>query len=157
MRAGMVLGAALWCGIVAAVYACDRTEPLRAPTITVTTPLTRDSVVAQEARRAHVPPGLAVAVSHVEDLTGDSLALSERGAVGIMQVLPTYWLKAFPGECYGARSLFDRSRNACVGVHVLALYKEKYGSWQTALCAYHGSLAMPATCRAYVESVLEAA
>lgn len=112
----------------------------------------RDSIVRAEALRAGVPPGLAVAVSHVEDTSGDSLALSSRGAVGIMQVLPTYWLDAFKDECYGGRSLFDRARNACVGVRILALYHTRYRTWTNTFCHYHGSSGE--VCQKYTESIL---
>lgn len=156
MKLGIQLGAAVWCAlIVLAAWTCNPPPDQPKPPTVIALPLSRDSIVALEAKRAGVPAGLAVAVSHVEDTSGDSLALSQRGAVGIMQVLPTYWLKAWPDECYGARSLFDQRRNACVGVRVLALYKQKYGSWHSALCAYHGSLALPGVCREYVEAVLE--
>src|ERR1051325_2713720 len=50
----------------------------------------RDSIIAQEARRAGAPVALSIAVSHVENWTGDSTAVSPRGAVGIMQVLPKF-------------------------------------------------------------------
>lgn len=114
--------------------------------------LQRDLIVSREAQRVGIPTQIAIAVSHVEDTSGDSLALSERGAVGIMQVLPTYWLHAWEQECYGDRSLFDRQRNACVGVRVLDRYHRQYGSWMRAFCAYHGSSGD--VCQKYAEAVL---
>jgi soluble lytic murein transglycosylase-like protein len=112
----------------------------------------RDSIVATEARRAGIPVGLAIAVSHVEDTSGDSMAVSPAGAVGIMQVLPKYWQHSFEDEC-GCGSLFRRQRNACVGTHILAQYRKQYPSWGTALRAYHGSHDHPAG-HAYSDSVL---
>lgn len=133
-------------------YPADGTAVALPPPPALTRTRERDSIIRVEARRAGVPAELAVAVSHVEDTSGDSLALSNRGAVGIMQVLPTYWLDAFPNECYGGRSLFDRARNACVGVHVLRLYHARYGTWTRTFCAYHGSSGD--VCQKYTESIL---
>lgn len=130
----------------------DGTQVSLPATVPNTRSQERDAIVTAEARRAGVPAGLAVAVSHIEDTSGDSLALSNRGAVGIMQVLPTYWLDAFRDECYGDRSLFDRARNACVGVHVLKLYHARYGTWTRTFCAYHGSSGD--VCQKYTESIL---
>lgn len=97
----------------------------------------RDSIVAQAARDVGVPPALAVAVSHVENWTGDSLAISPRGAVGLMQVLPRFWAHTFDLDC-GAAPLLARAKNACVGVHVLAYEFQRFGTWGPALRAYGG-------------------
>src|SRR5690348_15238504 len=67
----------------------------------------RDSIVAQEARRAGVSVSLSISVSHVENTSGDSMAVSKAGAVGIMQVTPRLWQHAFEEEC-GCGSLFNR-------------------------------------------------
>lgn len=114
----------------------------------------RDSLVAREARRADVPVSLALAVSHVENWTGDSMAVSSRGAVGLMQVLPRYWQHEFEEEC-GCGSLFIRQRNACVGVRVLRHYLDKQPTVDKALRAYHGSLQLHTAGDQYVSLVLE--
>lgn len=98
----------------------------------------RDSIVADEARRAGVPPRLAIAVSHTENWTGDSGAISSAGAVGLMQVRPQLWQHAFEAAC-GCGSLFVRRVNACKGVRVLKLYLDSLPSVDVALRAYHGS------------------
>lgn len=114
----------------------------------------RDTIVAQEARRAGVSVRLALAVSHVENTSGDSLAVSKRGAVGIMQVLPKYWQHEFENEC-GCGSLFARRRNACVGVHVLGRALQKYKTTTQALRAYHGSLHLHDAGDQYISQVLD--
>lgn len=114
----------------------------------------RDSIVATEARRAGVPADLAIAVSHVENWTGDSMAVSSAGAVGIMQVMPKYWQDAFPEAC-GAGSLFERRRNACVGVRVLGLYLAKHTRADLALRAYNGALTYREAGDRYVADVLD--
>lgn len=114
----------------------------------------RDSIVAQEARRAGVPSALALAVSHVENSTGDSTAVSKTGAVGLMQVLPKFWQHAFEEEC-GCGSLLNRKRNACVGVRVLGLHLSRFKSVNQALRAYNGSLQLHESGDQYVSAVLQ--
>lgn len=114
----------------------------------------RDTIVAQESRRAGVPVRLALAVSHVENTSGDSMAVSKRGAVGIMQVLPKYWQHEFEDDC-GCGSLFARRRNACVGVRVLGRALQKYKTTNQALRAYHGSLKLHAAGDKYISDVLD--
>lgn len=114
----------------------------------------RDSIVTHEARRAGVPVDLAVAVSHVENWTGDSMAVSPVGAVGLMQVLPKYWQHSFEEEC-GCGPLFPRKRNACVGVRVLGTYLKRYRTTAEALRAYHGSLNLHAAGDTYLAAMLD--
>jgi soluble lytic murein transglycosylase-like protein len=113
----------------------------------------RDTIVAQEARRAGAPVALSIAVSHVENWTGDSMAISTRGAVGLMQVLPKYWQHEFEEEC-GCGSLFQRRLNACKGVRVLAFYLKQQKTTALALRAYHGSLHLHTAGDDYIASVL---
>lgn len=116
----------------------------------------RDSIVAREARRAGVPAALAVAVSHTENWTGDSTAVSTAGAIGLMQVMPRYWEHRFEEEC-GCGSLLDRRRNACKGVRVLRFYLDSLPTVDEALRAYHGSNKpwLRAAGDTYVRTVLE--
>lgn len=116
--------------------------PLAHPT-EASPPLTphhrRVRLVRQEAERAGVPISIALAVSFTENWGGDPLAVSTAGAIGIMQVMPNIWGNAFYEEC-GTAPLTDARRNACVGVRILEEYFERYGNWNLALRAYHGSL-----------------
>lgn len=97
----------------------------------------RDSIVAKEARRAGTPVALAIAVSHTENWTGDSAAVSSAGAIGIMQVMPL-WQHSFEADC-GCASLFNRRANACRGTRVLKLYLDSLPTVNLALRSYHGS------------------
>lgn len=136
----------------------------------------RDSIVATEARRAGVPVLLAIAVSHVENFGGDSMAVSwagrqdtasvrraiageqraidSLGAVGLMQVLPSKWWHSFEEDC-GCGSLFDRQRNACKGVRILRYYLAQQPTVDKALRGYHGSLRHHGQGDGYSASVLE--
>lgn len=98
----------------------------------------RDSIVAFEARRAGMPDGVAVAISHVENWSGDSTVRHSRsGATGLMQVMH-FWADSFHVEC-GTDSLIVRRRNACVGVRIAKLYFEQCGDWDCALRRYVGA------------------
>jgi soluble lytic murein transglycosylase-like protein len=136
----------------------------------------RDSIVAQEARRAGNPVLLALAVSHVENWGGDSMVVSNAGrqdtatvrraiageqraidslgAVGLMQVLPRMWWHSWENEC-GCGSLFDRRRNACKGNRILRFYLDREPTVDRALRAYHGSSRHHALGDGYASAVLE--
>jgi len=113
----------------------------------------RVMVVRAEARRAGISADMALAVSMTENWGGDSLAVSRVGAIGVMQVMPNIWGQSFLSEC-GNAPLTNLRRNACVGVRVLAHYKERYGSWDLALRAYNGSLHYQVSGDRYVALVM---
>ena len=99
----------------------------------------RDSIVAQAARKAGMPQALAIAMSHVENWSGDSTAVHPKsGAVGLMQVLPKLWADSFMVEC-GADTIIGRWRNACVGTHVAMRYFQESGNWDDAMRKYAGA------------------
>jgi len=111
----------------------------------------RDSIVAQEARRAGMPVALAISISHVENWSGDSTARHpSSGATGLMQVMPRYWNDSFPVQC-GTAPLTNRRRNACVGVQIALRYYRDLGNWEDALRAYVGGICRdtdtPARCQ----------
>ena len=93
--------------------------------------------VAAEAARQGVPVALAVAVAGIESRWSPD-AVSPRGAVGPMQVMPRYW----PGEPIEA------------GVRALGRLIERYGL-KRGLCVYaHGNAGREMrTCR-YARRVL---
>ncbi len=122
-------------GVILGFYGVIAADHLGAPAPSLSAQ--RDSIVAQQARKWGVPPALAVHVSHVEDWSGDSMATSPAGAVGIMQVQPRFWAHAFDADC-GTASLYDRTKNACVGVHVLTAFYMQTNEWASALRLYNG-------------------
>lgn len=176
---GYMLVVAALSASIGAVYRQNRSAPPDG-THVARRPLTlseqRDSIVAAEARAAGVPVLLAVAVSHVENFGGDSMAVSRAGrqdsatvygastgdqaaidsigAVGLMQVYPRKWYHAFEPDC-GCGSLFDRRRNACKGVRVLRYYLARETTVDRALRGYHGSLRLHSAGDGYTAAVLE--
>ena len=128
-------------------------EPIEAA-IPMSPHVLRVLVVREEARRAAVPPEIALAVSMTENWGGDSLAVSRAGAVGVMQVMPRIWRRSFLREC-GDGPLTSLRRNACVGVRILAHYHRRHGNWNQTLRAYNGSLGFRRSGDRYVAEVLD--
>lgn len=155
LASGSVLGLFMWgLAILLALWIWrDPPGKQEEPVVPLTLSEQRDSIITYEAMRIGVPLDLAIAVSHYENTSGDSMAVSVKGAVGLMQVMPRWWQDEFADDC-GKGSLFERQRNVCVGIHILKFYREEYGNWDRALRAYHGSHDTPEG-RVYVAGVLE--
>lgn len=115
-------------------------------------------MLISEAGRTIVPAPLALAVARVES-NFDARAVSHKGAVGIMQIMPrTAW------SIYRVRrdELFDPRLNIRLGVDFLQRLYRRYGRWDLALSHYNGgsrvgtppnARVIPAT-RGYVDKVL---
>ena len=95
--------------------------------------------IAAEARRAGFSPEFVLAVIRVES-GGDPYAISSKGALGLMQLLPATG-KAVAGEIglrwEGPPTLFDPVRNVRLGVAYLERLRARYGSLSIALTAYN--------------------
>lgn len=117
------------------------------------------ALVMREARAMGVPVALALAVAHAES-NFDPRALSDKGARGVMQVMPA----TAKGE-YGLHPdlLWDPRVNVRVGLHFLRRLIQRYrGRTDFALSWYNGGSSVgdppvarviPAT-RGYVQKVL---
>jgi soluble lytic murein transglycosylase len=109
------------------------------------TPLSRAELglvartVAAEARRAGFSPEFVLAVIRVES-AGDPFAISSKGALGLMQLLPGTG-KAVAGDLglrwEGPQSLFDPVLNVRLGVAYLEELRARYGDLSIALTAYN--------------------
>lgn len=106
----------------------------------------RDLVVRAEAHRVGVPVPLALAVSRVENTRGLPWAVSNAGAVGVMQVMP---------GVHGGTSqeLADLHIGARRGLEILRSYYDQHGSWMKALRAYNGTLRHEVAGDRYVNKV----
>ncbi|MFI5217345.1 MAG: lytic transglycosylase domain-containing protein, partial [Candidatus Limnocylindria bacterium] len=95
--------------------------------------------IAAEARRAGFSPEFVLAVIRVES-GGDPFAISSKGALGLMQLLPTTG-KAVAGELglrwEGPPTLFDPVANVRLGVAYLERLRARYGNLSIALTAYN--------------------
>ena len=96
--------------------------------------------IVTEARRHQLEPSLVLAVMHIESLY-DTFAVSDKDAMGLMQLLPSTgeWLAPQVGvEWRGPQSLFDPIVNVRLGVAYLRQLADRYeGDIATALAAYN--------------------
>ena len=95
--------------------------------------------IAAESRRAGLPIELVLAVILVES-DGYNFAVSEVGAMGLMQLMPST-AEAVARQVgllwEGPVTLFDPVSNVRLGVFYLHRLIERYGSLTTALAAYN--------------------
>ena len=93
-----------------------------------------------DASRVHsLPPTLLVAVMEVESRF-DPYAVSQKGALGLMQILPSTGIEVarrvgIPWR--GPRTLFDPRANVNLGAAYLRELLDRYASLRVALAAYN--------------------
>lgn len=95
--------------------------------------------ILSEASRAELEPQLIVGLIHVES-SGDPFAISNVGALGLMQLLPTTgeaMAIELGLEWNGPESLFDPNLNVRLGVRYLSQLVARFDSIDTALAAYN--------------------
>jgi soluble lytic murein transglycosylase-like protein len=94
-------------------------------------------IIVREARSHRLDPLLVTSVIQVES-GFDPLAVSNRGALGLMQLMPSTarWLAA-RAHLSQPGSLFDLERNVHLGCFYLAYLIRRFGSEQRGLVAYH--------------------
>jgi len=96
--------------------------------------LSRDGVeamVREAAERHHVDPALVRAVIETES-NWNAGAMSRKGAVGLMQLIPT------TAQRFGANDAFNPKQNVDAGVRYLKQLLERYnGNLDLALAAYN--------------------
>ena len=84
-------------------------------------------------------PYLVLAVIQVESEFSPK-ALSKKGAIGLMQVMPgtgEFMAKEMGIDYNGRKSLYDPFINVKLGIHYLSLLTERYDSTERALDAYN--------------------
>ncbi|TDA47464.1 lytic transglycosylase domain-containing protein [Burkholderia pyrrocinia] len=87
-------------------------------------------IVDEAAQKSMVDGALLMAVIHVES-GGNPLAVSRKGATGLMQLMPD------TGAEMGALDLFDQRQNVIAGARFLGNMMRRYGSVDLALAAYN--------------------
>ena len=95
--------------------------------------------IVEEAQRHAVDPDLVMAVIQVES-GGQPLAVSNVGAMGLMQLLPSTGeelARKHGIEWHGPVTLFDSVVNVKLGTAYLHQLMERYGDISTALAAYN--------------------
>jgi hypothetical protein len=118
-----------------------------------------EALVREAAERHHVDPALVRAVIETES-NWNAGAVSRKGAVGLMQLIPT------TAQRFGVNNAFNPKQNVDAGVHYLKTLLERYnGNLDLALAAYnagegavdraHGIPSFRET-RSYVQKVQDA-
>lgn len=92
------------------------------------------TLIVEAAYRYHVPPGLALAVGHVESFFRADVT-SSAGARGVMQIMPATAQGEFG---VSADRLFNAALNVDLGVRFLRQLYDTYGRWDIALSHYNG-------------------
>lgn len=104
-------------------------------------PLSYQEIIVQEAQRAKLDPTLVAAVINVESHWQAS-AVSNKGAKGLMQLMPTTadWIATKIGQgAVSEEDLFSPEINIRLGVGYLADLLAQFGNNETiALAAYNG-------------------
>jgi len=90
-----------------------------------------DTHISQTAKRHGVDPKLVNAIIEVES-GWDAWAVSRKGAVGLMQLLPE------TGRRFGARNLLDPKQNITAGIRYLRFLLDRFnGNLELSLAAYN--------------------
>lgn len=118
--------------------------------------------VAEASLRFGIPPGWIRAVRHVES-RGDPQAVSPKGAMGLMQIMPETWAALRAKHGLG-NDPFEPRDNIFAGAAYLREMHDRYGSIAGMLAAYNAGpgrydehlvsgRALPAETRAYVATL----
>jgi soluble lytic murein transglycosylase len=91
---------------------------------------TYDPLVLRVGRDVGIPPALVKAVIAAESAF-DPHAVSHKGAMGLMQLMPK------TARSLGVRRPFEAEQNVHGGARYLRGLHEQYGSWTKALAAYN--------------------
>jgi soluble lytic murein transglycosylase-like protein len=87
-------------------------------------------MIIQSADKYNVDPILLAAMIRQESSYRNSI-ISPAGAVGLTQVIPSYWQQTCPGD------LYNESSNIQCGTYILSKYNQSSGNWKKALAYYN--------------------
>jgi soluble lytic murein transglycosylase len=91
---------------------------------------TYDDLIERAARRHGVPAAMVKAVIHAESAFNPK-AVSSKGAMGLMQLMPA------TAELLGVEEPFQARQNVQGGTRYLRTLHDRYGSWTHTLAAYN--------------------
>lgn len=91
---------------------------------------TYDSLIERVAHSQGIPPALVKAVIHAESAF-DPYAVSHKGAMGLMQLMPA------TAQSLGVGKPFRVSQNISGGARYLRMMYERFGNWPHAIAAYN--------------------
>ena len=87
-------------------------------------------MIVQSAEQYQVDPLLIAAMIRQES-SYRNYVISPAGAIGLTQIMPTYWQQTCSGD------LFEEASNINCGTYILAQYNQSAGSWKKALAYYN--------------------
>lgn len=93
----------------------------------------------EAAAEYNLDPYLIVAQSYAES-SFINHALSNKGAVGLMQIMPQFWARGQIEFIKGVEDLYNPRLNVRAGAYILRYYLDKTGDMVSALRAYHGGI-----------------
>ena len=101
-------------------------------------PYTNDELLEKYASENHLEKGLVAAVIYQES-GYQADAISDRGAIGLMQIMPDTgeWIAEKLNETFSEDRLLDPETNVRYGTWYLKFLYDKYDNIQTALAAYN--------------------
>ena len=104
----------------------------------VTHPLLYEEYIEKYSEQYSVPKEIVCAVINTES-SFDSSALSEAGAMGLMQITKEtfWWLLSKNGEDISVDMLYDPETNIKYGTYYLSYLYLKYNDWKTVYAAYN--------------------
>jgi soluble lytic murein transglycosylase-like protein len=106
-----------------------------APRLSSASPAPRTAIVTEAALRFRLPSAWLEAVIGVES-AGVPRAVSGKGAMGLMQLMPATWKTMSEREKLGADP-FDIRANVLAGAAYLRAMIDRYGDFASALAAYN--------------------
>lgn len=87
-------------------------------------------MIVQNAERYDISPTLLAALIRQES-NFNSSARSPTGAIGLTQIISSYWSTSCPGN------LYDENTNINCGAYILSTYYKSAGSWSKAVAYYN--------------------
>jgi soluble lytic murein transglycosylase-like protein len=127
-----------------------------APHITRAYASTLADAYIEAGKEYQVSPWLLVSIS-IPESNLNSMAISEAGAVGIMQIMPKYWVGIVP-FLESEDDLYNTRTNIRAGAYIIRYYISTCGGLKEGISCYHGgprSLQAPrASTVSYVQTVL---
>lgn len=101
-------------------------------------PLKHKNTIIKYSNEVNVPSYVVASIINSES-SFNSKVVSNKGAVGLMQVLPTtaMWVCEKLGEDYEYEKLFKPEFNIKIGTHYLSYLITKFNNLDTAIVAYN--------------------
>lgn len=106
--------------------------------ITVKYPIKYKDDIEIYSKKYNVSPYIVASVINVESSFNEN-ALSNKGALGLMQLMPStaQWLCEMLGKNYNQNDLFEAKINIELGTYYISYLLCKFDDFTVALCAYN--------------------